>query len=64
MCDKLCVKDNVRQSCVRKVVVTMLRVTKLCVCEGAWQRWCVKESVTQMCVEDVVCSIWCVQYGV
>ena len=42
--------------------VTMLRVTKLCVCvkDGVWHRWCVKESATKMCVEDVACSRWCV----
>ena len=48
---KLCAKDGGDNVACDKVV---------CVCEGVWQTWCVKESVTKMCVEDVVCSRWCV----
>ena len=53
---KLCVKDGVCESCVRKrvydkVVCERWCATKLCVCER-WcgERWC----VTKWCVKDGV----------
>ena len=66
LCERWCV-------CV-KVVCERERVTKLCVNDGMWQMWCVKDGVAkdgvwQSCVwkvvwrkmvcDKVVCEIWC-----
>ena len=66
---KLCVKESVRQSCVRKMVCDKVVCERWCVKDGGWQR-CVWEMVWWKMVWDkvvcdkVVCERWCVKDGV